>query len=236
VADAVERFAASARRQPGECVAVVDASGELKPLENIHPEPETNFRVGEAEWIEALERAALVVHSHPKNEPSAWTPSESDQRSQIAHRKPWAIVPPTGAAFVIGAEEPSRALVGRGFRHGVDDCFGIVRDAWQRWSGTRVPNFPRRWRWWADGEPLIENGLAALGFVPVAGGRGRRGDVVALKLRGPVYHHLAFLESAAEMLHHPSPNLPYDPTVLSRTESAERWLAHPHTIYRGPAK
>ena len=233
--DAVERFARECKPSDTlERVAVVTEAGELLPLENIHPDPAENFRVADREWIEALEVAALVAHSHPVDRPSSWTPSVSDQRSQIAQGKPWAIVPPDGVPFVFGHPDPSRPLIGRGFRFGVDDCFGLFRDAWTRWAGLELPNFARRWQWWKDSEPLFEQGIHRAGFAAIPAAEMQRGDGVLFKIRSEVFNHIGFIESPEKMIHHPGPARPFNLSHLSRRESLERWLELPHQFVRGP--
>ena len=233
-AAAVERFAETCRGQPLELVAVVTDSGDLVPLDNIHPKPAENFRVPDSQWLEALEVAALVVHSHPVDRPASWTPSVSDQRSQIAQRKPWAIVPPDGVPFVFGVDDPGRDLIGRGFRFGVDDCFGLFRDAWRRWSGLELANFARRWRWWTDSEPLFEAGMLHAGFHSIPAEESQAGDGVLFRIRSEVFNHIGFIDSPGKMLHHPGPAKPCDLGQLSRLESFERWLEMPHQFIRGP--
>ena len=230
--DAVIQFAERCDGAEAERVAVATESGELRELENVHPDPARHLRGSEPEWFEALESAALVLHNHPQQEPLAYTPSVIDQRSQLCQRIPWAIICPDGSSFVLGVRDPARELEGRGFRFGVDDCYGVFRDAWERWAGEELPNFARRWRWWVDGEPLIERGLMHAGFHAVAAEELQRGDAILFRLRGDVFSHIGFYLGAGMMLHHPGPARPYDPSQLSRRESVERWLQLPHQIVR----
>jgi len=236
IGDAVERFASQCKpSDTEERVAVVTDAGELIVLENVHPRPEENFRVDDTAWIRAIESAALVAHSHPAHRPASWTPSVSDQRSQIAQGKPWAIVPPDGVPFVFGQSDPARPLIGRGFRFGVDDCYGLFRDAWTRWAGLELPNFARRWQWWKDAEPLFERGIHRAGFAAIPAAEMQRGDGVLFKIRSEVFNHIGFVESPEKMLHHPGPARPFNLSHLSRRESLERWLELPHQFVRGPA-
>lgn len=235
LAAAVRRFAEQVAGGKLERVAVVTEAGDLEELENIHPEAAKRFRVEPAAWLRALDRAALLVHSHTMPGRLSWTPSPLDQRTQIAQRRPWAIVPPDGEGFVFGLERPDRPLTGRGFRFGVDDCWQLFRDAWSRWAGEPLPNFARRWRWWVDGEPLIERGLLGAKFYAVPDEEMQRGDALLFRVRGDVWNHIGFVTTPGEMLHHPGPVHPYDTTQLSQVAEVERWLQMPHQVVRAEA-
>jgi len=235
LAAAVQRFAEQVAGEKLERVAVVTEAGDLEELENIHPEAAKRFRVEPAAWLGATERASLVVHSHVSPDRLSWTPSPQDQRTQIAQCLPWAIVPPDGEAFVFGLDRPDRPLEGRGFRFGVDDCWQLFRDAWSRWAGEPLPNFARRWRWWLDGEPLIERGLHTAKFYAVPTDEMQRGDGVLFKVGGEVWNHIGFINAPGEMLHHPGPVHPYDSSMISLVSEMERLLEGPHQIMRHEA-
>lgn len=228
----VREFAERVAGSEAERVAIITPSGELIEARNVSPKPAAAFLVGPEEWAELEPEAAVLVHSHALPGPVSCIPSELDQRAQIAQGIPWAVVCPDGSAFSMGVDDP-RPLAGRGFRFGSDDCFALFRDAWRAWSGAPLPNYPRRWRWWADGEPLIERGLALSGFHAVPDEEMQRGDGLLFKLRADVFNHVAFVASPEKMLHHPGPAKPVDGSQASRLESIERWLALlPHQVIR----
>lgn len=215
-------WGASAAQSGAERVAIVARSGAIEEYENTHPAPATAWRVSPTDWLDMLQRAALIVHTHPSGRA---TPSRADLAGQIASAIPWAICPRGEAAFLIGVRNPS-PLIGRGYRFGVDDCFSLFRDAFEDFSGTRIPNFPRAWGFWRREEKLFESNIAAAGFRSV--GRSievaEKGDAILFRIRSDQFNHAAFYQGGGWMLHHAAPAQPFDLTRLSVVERVDRWV------------
>ena len=212
-----------------ERVAYVTQNGDVRFCANVSEHPKTEWRVLPGQWAEVLDSAVLVIHAHPSG---IEVPSYADQRSQIATQIPFAIVPRGGTPFVWGAPDSSD-LVGRPYRWGVNDCFGIWREFFQRETGRTFPDFPRRWKFWKHAEPVFENALRYVPFTNVDSiDSARRGDGILFRLRTDVWCHCAAYLGAGRMLHHPAPLRPYDESRLSLTTRVERYLHMPHKILR----
>ena len=107
------------------------AAARYEALDNIAPEAE-GHALARAEDIARLAAAtepAIVVHSHP----NGWQcPSAADMRAQQAWGVPFVVLPigedgPLGPAFGWGHEDLA-PYEGRPFRHGIRDCYALVRD------------------------------------------------------------------------------------------------------------
>ncbi|MFJ3465364.1 C40 family peptidase [Achromobacter spanius] len=169
-----------------------------------------------------------VVHSHIDRDA---TPTEVDLVSCEATGLPWHIVSVKKNA---GDDAPAIAhwqsfapsgyvapLVGRNFHHGSLDCYGLIRDFYQREMGITLPDFVRPDRWWEKpecGEIYLDNFQAA-GFVQVGDGP-RYGDVLLMQYRSDRTNHGGVFLGDAElksqpglhrvpgaMLHHAMPRL-----------------------------
>ncbi|MDE2690207.1 MAG: NlpC/P60 family protein [Acidobacteriota bacterium] len=222
------------REWPREAGGLI-VGGGFFALPNRHPEPERGYEFHQAD----LDGAAAVVHSHPDGAPF---PSREDMKSQVAVGLPHGIVPMTGASVsATGAAAPDeprevvagepffwpdmdRPYVGRPYRHGVTDCFTLVRDWYRRECGIELPPVAYEWRW-DETSPeldLYSSWRRRLGWSAVDPSRARPGDIVLLRMAGgAVADHAGVLLEDGLLLHHPSLK-PYDPTSLSRRTPLSR--------------
>lgn len=232
-ADAIEQLRRHAiAAYPEECVGVILQDGRYRALQNIHPEPRIGARP-DPHIIARLmsgNRIRAYCHSHPDG-PDC--PSEQDMRGQQAMAVPWIIVSANATAtmppFVFGDQVVNPdPLVGREFRHGVQDCYGTIR-AWGRAErGIMLPDFPRQWEWWIDGvagsKDLYRRHFADAGFRQIDPSDSKIGDVWLAAVRYPVPNHAGVYIGEGLTLHHPASRLAYDPQRLSRREPVARWV------------
>lgn len=207
---------------------------------NSSATPQTHFRIAQQHIKVAADRLCGIVHSHPAPAPPC--PSAADMRQQIAFGVPWVIVPvgpggDAGVPFCFGDGVPIPDLVGRGYRHGVTDCYAVIRDWYRVQRNLILDDVPRHWRWWEDSPhpDLYERGFAAAGFSEIPRAEADVGDAVliAFGARG-VVSHAAVIVAPGVMLHHPSSTQPYDPARLSRREPLARWREHIRRVLRHP--
>lgn len=212
---------------PHEAVWLI-TPGECRRVKNVAPEPESTFRVGKRALASAQQRGLLaVVHSHP-NFPAC--PSAADMRGQLASGVPWGVVSTDGesatdVAWWGDSIEPP-PLVGRGFRHGVTDCYSLIRDYYRVELGIVLPEYARDWEWWLGGEDFYRREFESAGFHLIEERDARPGDVWVAQLRSKVPNHGGILLDGGLGLHHPSSRLPVDPSHLSRREPLARWRHH----------
>lgn len=134
-----------------------------------------------------------LIHSHPGG---PYSPSAADMQSQIAMRVPWGIVPCDldRAADIIwfGDQLPIAPLIGRGFIHGVHDCFTLIRDVYRTgkdrlradgitedWPFDPIvfDDVPRSDGWWLTELDLYSDLFESRGFHSVDHEDRRAGDV-----------------------------------------------------------
>lgn len=231
------------------CGLVVE--GDYLPLENISERPMASFKFHAKYLVDYAGRIDYLVHSHPENDednalecPSSW-----DMQQQMSMELPWMIVPlyengRVGEIFTFG-ERLTTPLLGRPFRHGVTDCYGLMRDAYalgevkglkEKLSHPRLmPDFPRDWGWWhVKGVDLYERHFRDQGFRVLDHDDALRPwDALLCAVGSPSgtpNHAILYLGNNLGLHHVGSWRTPYDPTRLSTRENISRWI--PTVRYR----
>lgn len=194
-------------------------------VENIHEEPAERFRVSKGDLARAYAKGLLaVVHSHPDREN---VPSEADMQGQINTGVPWGILTSTADGTTTvrwwgGPERPP--LIGRPFVHGITDCYALIRDYYWMEKDIDLPEFPRNWMWWDDGQDLFMEGFPQAGFRKIPPEEARPGDVWLAKIRCETINHGGILLDEGLMLHQiGSPLSPIDTSRLSAREPFSRY-------------
>ncbi|MCE2517636.1 MAG: C40 family peptidase [Alphaproteobacteria bacterium] len=211
---------------PPEEAAGVIANARYIPLENIARDRSRGFALDDihlkTEGIEA------IVHSHPGG--PAY-PSGHDMRQQIGCGVPWLVaVAPTASRpdcpeEVFGFGGVPKLDLSCGYRHGVDDCYSLIRGYYQTHHGITLPDVPRPWEWWHDGLDLYTDGLGPAGFRRLPPGAALApGDVFLARVRAPVVNHAGVWLGDGLILHHLGGASGHQPERLPRKEPAERWL------------
>lgn len=215
---------------PNEAVWFITKKG-LRHVENIHDNPDKYFAVKDKDHQRALKEGLLaVVHSHPDN---IAAPSSLDMQGQISTNVPWGIVGTDG----IGAGDiawwgkgaPKQPLIGRSFRHGITDCYSLIKDYYEIEKGIELPEFPRDWEWWKEGEQnLFELGFEKAGFVKIDASEVKPGDVWLARVGGEldVANHGGVLIENDLMIHQIGARVPVDNSRLSAREPIYRYLPH----------
>ncbi len=224
--DAMRQHAVEA--YPNEAVGFLLTDGTYSPQENICSEPTKGATVDPKKLLKVLKAGTLraFFHSHPDG-PDC--PSRQDMLSQAEQEVPWIICSANAEAslppFAFGDELTNPApLIGRPFRHGVTDCYAAIR-AWAKQErGVELPDFPRNWEWWLDGESdLYRDYFGTAGFYPIEAHEVRPGDGWLAQIRSPVPNHAGLYIGDGLVFHHVSSALASDPARLSKREPLGRW-------------
>lgn len=212
---------------PRESVGIVDRRGVYHRLRNVADDPETSYVLDEIP-----EDAVAVAHSHPSGQ--RW-PSRQDMECQIESGMRHYIVTldPDGVAVELPFHWPdplwsylSRhdGYLGRPYRHGVTDCYALIRDWYAHERGIETPALAYDWRW-DESDPgldLYRHWARRLGWSSVDPAEARPGDLALMSFSGSgVANHAGIVLEEGMVLHHPS-SRPYDLTSLSRREPLNR--------------
>lgn len=224
---------------PQESCGVIVA-GRYRPCENTDPDPRNAFRIDPDALLEALQDGLeAIVHSHPHPHPPC--PTGRDMRQQLAHNVPCAIVPVgedgrSGNLVWWGPGVPRPPLVGRPYRWGVTDCYSVGRDFYAG-HGIEIPDFPRNWRFWADGwtggNPF-ETHLRESGFTEIPATEAAAGDALLMQVGTRDIAHCGVIAKPGVLLHHPCSAKPYDPGQLSRRDPLGRYTPYVRKVLRHP--
>jgi len=153
---------------PLECCGLI-IDDYYRPCRNISPHKD-QFEIHPEDLAKAedLGEIQAYVHSHPNASARA---SELDIIQIELHQKPWVICAYPDIEFQVyepcGYRVP---LVGRNYIHGIQDCYSIVRDFYQRELGIKLIDFERQDRWWEskDNKSLYLDGFGQAGFIEVS--------------------------------------------------------------------
>jgi proteasome lid subunit RPN8/RPN11 len=221
---------------PRESCGLV-VSGRYFACKNI-AESERDFVIDPIDQARALMQGELeaVIHSHPDG---PYHPTRSDMIGQIETDVPWIILPTDGAdrigdPIIWGANTPIAPLVGRQFKHGVTDCYSIIRDAyrlgmdgmaaqgifWPFYEPIELPEVARDDAWWMQqDQDLYQDLFAKFGFVEINYSEARPGDVFLIKVNHEKLNHGGILVGNNLLIQH-------FPNRLSRREPAGLWARH----------
>lgn len=203
------------RSFPQESCGIV-VEDKYIPLPNRHEDPNNHFSIDPKDYLMFVQENPIqaIVHSHTNGRDY---PSYHDQEAQIQMGIPWGIVL-TGKN---GSNDPFwwggdvlYPLMGREFRHGVTDCFGLVRDWYKIYRQIILPNLPREDNWWEININLLMDNFEYMGFYEIDGKDIKWGDCVIGKVLSKdypnhcgvyigdnqIYHHLPKRPSRIDML------------------------------------
>lgn len=229
VVEAVSKHAVA--EYPRESCGVV-VGGRYFRCANVAPDPENGYEMAAAEYALYAGDVEAIFHSHP-NGPEY--PSESDMRTAVETHVPHGIVgvykrgdsdPVCAKPFYWGHGVKRPPLMNRKFRHGVTDCYAMIRDWYAEARGVELPEYPRDWNWWLDGRDMYRRMYADAGFRQhKSGDRPVEGDVflACIRSKGIINHAGIYLGNDL-ILHHPTGGAGYDPNSLSARVSASRYV------------
>ncbi|WP_272516917.1 C40 family peptidase [Providencia sp. PROV209] len=197
----------------------IDEMETYLPCVNQHADPENYFSISAEDYIQASQRGEVVaiVHSHPNGKPFL---SASDRVHQLKTALSWWLV----CDEKIIKFDAVPLLLGRDFKHGTTDCYGLFRDAYLL-AGHLLPDFFREDNWWRQGKDLYLENLTNNGFKQVKRDI-QPGDIILCCYASSRANHAAIYLGDQTILHHV-------PNQLSKREVYnERWQKMTHSIWR----
>lgn len=92
-------------------------------------------------------------------------------------------------------------LLGRQFKHGSDDCYGLIRCFYKDLLDIELTNYARPDGWWDHGQNLYIDNVEREGFRLVEFGL-EWGDVIMMAIKSPVANHGGIYVGENKILHH----------------------------------
>lgn len=177
--------------------------GELNwfPCTNVAPD-DKDFIIDSREYINISRKADIVgiVHSHPD---SSSDPSEGDIKYCNAIGLPYYIFSYPGMDLHIQKpEKEEKALYGREYEFGVNDCFEAMRD----YLATQGIDIPARAAfeddWWDKGlDYFTDEIIKDYGYTRVEGNM-QKNDVIIFKIKASVGDHCGVYLGEDIFYHH----------------------------------
>src|SRR5690349_4994335 len=218
-------MAHTAEAYPHEAAGIVEA-GQYVRLANVSTDPSKDIALDDDDLLRAA-GAELFFHSHPDG---VGCPSESDMRYQQQLAIPFVVmVWPLYDCFWWGDQLTPAPLLGRGFRHGVHDCYSLLRDYYVEKFAITLIDQPRQWNWWDEkvGLDLYRQHFDEAGFREIDKHQATEvGDGLLMSFNNPVPMHGAVVWDRDLLLHHPAGMKPVDPTRLSVLVPRSRFIRH----------
>lgn len=230
---------------PREACGVI-YRGAYVPLSNVAADPINQFAFSDEDALRYARDAdtEAYVHSHPAYEKegvkrSRLCPSSADMQQQLALAKPWVIVAENAQAgtwemFDWGSHTLDLPILERPFRHGVEDCYEVIRKWYWQHRGELLLPMPRDLEWWGskDVEPtanLYVDHFAACGatrIFPRTPADLKPGDVFLFKLGNGVklYNHGGVFLGNGLVAHHPPTKLSSDGPIGPWFNRIDFWL------------
>jgi proteasome lid subunit RPN8/RPN11 len=210
---------------PQEAVGIVEG-GQYVRLDNRSTEPTKDVALSDDDLLRVA-KAEVFFHSHPDG---VGSPSASDMRYQMQLAIPFVVMCwPLYDVFWWGDQLTPAPLIGRGFRHGVHDCYSLLRDYYVEKFGVRLIDEPRDWNWWDDkqGLDLYRQHFDAAGFRVIDKREATQvGDGLLMAFNYRVPMHGAVVWDNDLILHHPAGLKAVDPTRLSVVAPRSRFIRH----------
>ena len=176
---------------PTECcglISVRNGKEMYTPCKNISAEKDT-FIMDPKDYVEVADKSTItsIVHSHCYINAQ---PSEADKVGCESTNLPWVIYAlPTHQVHQFDPSGYVAPLIGREFRHGVLDCYSLIRDYYDRTLGIKIKDYPRDYEWWLNGKNLYLDNFTDAGFKQVDLEDLREHDVILMKMASPTPNH-----------------------------------------------
>lgn len=225
---------------PRECCGIVKAA-EYVPITNVDADPTNGFTLSRDEMaLHDSDEILAIVHSHTVRDPREMLivgntpdcPSHADMVAQKSWNIPWGIVVTDGTnardPFYWGdGADLTDPLVGRIFRHGVFDCYSIIRGWYWQNKGVVLEDHPRGDNWWKNGGDLYLENYFNTGFVSTSFNKVQVGDVLLFQVLSKTVNHAGVYIGNNLFVHHPNASNSLTTRTtrsLSREEPVTRWI------------
>lgn len=204
---------------------------------NVAEKSVEDFKISGEDYLEAAQQGEVlaVMHTHVNSKDY---PSGLDMENQMKTGVPWGIAvvsvdeasgkePRCSEPFFFGDQVPVADLIGRPFRHGVWDCYSLVRDYFRVEKGIVFPDKPRDYEWWLHGHNLYLDYFKDTGFVMIDPEDAVPGDCVLMRIHpSPVPCHGGVYLEDGLFLHHLEGRLSRREPIHPWARKVSHWLRY----------
>lgn len=174
------------------------------PCENIAINKTNDFIINPKDYANAEDIGDIIyiVHSHPVTDP---VPSQIDLINIEKTKIPWIIINPgTGKYTVTNPSSYTLPLIGRDFKHGLVDCYTLVRDYYKEILNIELNDYKRPDEWWnTTNLNLYIDHYEKEGFVQVLDSSLQEHDLIFMRIGSDKDNHAAIYIGNNMILHHP---------------------------------
>ena len=195
------------KEYPNEaCGLVIIFKGKEKyiPCENNATNPSEDFMISPLDYAKAEDIGTVIkiAHTHPHTAPK---PTQADLIEIENHGLPWIIANPTTKEWQeYSPKGYTPDLLGRSFKHGIVDCYTLIKDYYKVKLGIELMDIPdREEKWWEKGYNLYERNYAKFGFIRVPTNSPiLLHDVFLMTLHSSIPNHAAVYIGEGKIMHH----------------------------------
>lgn len=197
---------------PQEACGVVVAKGKksvVVPCKNIAEDPERYFVIDPVEYAKACKLGEVIAvwHTHPNGTSDA---SGADLVGCESTAMEWIIIGFKKAEDEFVFEDPKSfhptgvvvPYIGRPYITGVQDCFSLMSDYYNREFGIRLGKYIYAERWWEQGKSLFADNFLSEGFNKLINEEPQVGDCFLIQCGARVPNHIAIYMGDDKILHH----------------------------------
>lgn len=219
-------------------------NSKFVPAENVHAEPDNNFRIKNEDYLKVASELEAIVHSHvwPVEKSNVIeghaydkrTPSMSDMTGQQSTDLPWGVVSIDGETISdvlwFGLDDPV-SLIGRPYILNVYDCYGLVRDYYKTKLGINLRSYPRPPDWQSWDPTLYDANWENEGFriINTAEELPQVGDLIYFKVISRTHvDHAGIYVGNGRFIHHLVHRLSHEDGLYEKKwdKRIAYWLRH----------
>lgn len=188
-------------------------NGEYFPVKNVADDPKRTFKIDGRTQLAMRKKGVIqaIIHSHPYELglrykwPQEW-PSGVDIKNRTNdYSIAWGILATEGegCSELVWMDDNNRPpLEGRQWKHGITDCYALIRDYFHEKHNIFLNDYPRDMDWWEGSEELYMDNFAKEGFSEVNPKQIKVGDVALMRCGSRQVNHAGVVVGLDHLLHH----------------------------------
>lgn len=197
---------------PNESCGFV-VNGEYYPVKNVADNPKLNFKIDGRTQLAMRKKGTIqaIIHSHPYDLntrykwPQEW-PSGTDIKNRTNdYSIAWGILATEGegCSELVWMDDNDRPpLEGRDWKHGITDCYSLIRDYYIKEHNIFLNDYARDMDWWEGTGDLYIDNFEKEGFFEVKPTEMKIGDLALMRCGSRQINHAGVVVGPDSLLHH----------------------------------